>query len=54
MADRSPDPAPPPVPRWVKVFAAVAAVLVVAFAAWHLSGGGMRHGGGHGLGTAQS
>ncbi|QHK20229.1 hypothetical protein GU243_11345 [Pseudarthrobacter psychrotolerans] len=30
-----------PMPRWVKAFIIAAAVLVVAFAVIHLSGGGM-------------
>lgn len=30
-------------PRWVKVFIAAAAVLVIAFLAMHLFGGGMSH-----------
>jgi len=32
-------------PRWVKVFAAVLAVLLLAFVVMHLAGGGFR---GHG------
>ena len=44
--DRSPNDARPPVPphktpRWVKAFIIAAALLVVTFAALHLSGGGM-------------
>lgn len=30
-------------PRWVKLFAAVAALAVIAFAVLHLTGGGMGH-----------
>jgi len=30
-----------PTPRWVKIFAAVAIVLIVVFAVVHLAGGGM-------------
>ena len=36
---------PPGVPRWVRVFGAVAVVLVVLFVVLHLAGGGFR---GHG------
>jgi hypothetical protein len=31
------------IPRWVKVFAIVAAILAMAFIVMHLSGGGMMH-----------
>lgn len=34
-----------PMPRWVKVFAAVLAVLLLVFVVMHLAGGGFR---GHG------
>ena len=30
-------------PRWVKVWGALAVVLIVAFAVLHLAGGGFRH-----------
>jgi hypothetical protein len=30
-------------PRWVKIFGAVAVLLIVAFAVLHLAGGGFRH-----------
>lgn len=47
MTDRPPDEAAqdeavPAAPRWVKVFAAVAIVLLLLFAVAHLAGGGMR------------
>ena len=45
MNDRgTPDGGPPPTPRWVKVFAVIAILLVLAFVVSHLAGGGMgRH-----------
>ena len=48
MADTAPNPSrdsEPGAPRWVKVFGLVTAVLIVAFVALHLAGGGFR---GHG------
>jgi hypothetical protein len=47
MSER-PDPAPrlgdrpPPTPRWVKVFGAIAALLLALFLVTHLLGGGLR------------
>ena len=41
----TPDGGPPPTPVWVKVFVAIAIILVLAFVVSHLAGGGMgRHG----------
>lgn len=37
---RNPDEKPPPTPRWVKVFGAIAAVLIAVFLVVHLMGGG--------------
>ena len=51
QADRDPEDAldigrdggsPPSTPRWVLVFGAIAAALVVAFIVLHLMGGGFR------------
>lgn len=42
---RIPDEPATPMPRWVKAFAAVLAVLLLAFVVIHLAGGGFR---GHG------
>lgn len=43
MSDR--EDAPPPTPRWVKVFGLVALLLILAFLITHLAGGGLgRHG----------
>jgi hypothetical protein len=40
MAD---SPAYPGAPRWVKILGFISVVLVVAFVAAHLAGGGFRH-----------
>jgi hypothetical protein len=44
MSEQAPPPLPPR-PRWVTAFLIGAAILVVAFLALHLAGGGIR---GHG------
>jgi hypothetical protein len=44
MDDLSPRPKAPPVPRWVKLFALVGALLAIAFIGLHLAGRGFEHG----------
>ena len=44
LSTRPPSEGPPPAPRWVKISAAIAALIVLAVIVRHLLGGGM---GGH-------
>lgn len=46
MSDSSlptPDERPPAAPRWVRVFAILAAAFVLVFVILHLAGGGFRN-----------
>ena len=43
---RRDDESPPPTPRWVRIFAIIAILLILAFLISHLAGGGFR---GHSL-----